>query len=216
MKKYDLIDVVSRGTHARLDVKPNLIVAEGEYTKGDILDANSVENLIDTKIADMLGVESASSKDNDPATGAIADLADVANTGSYNDLVDKPTIPVTGDLGETVVQYAIYSYDSFDSTGEVQYGSGTVQLTGNKLTSGDDEYAEAEITADNNHPEFIGQKFYIENDADPDGETLYQLYDNTLTAVDLAVAITEVSPTTTRPRTIKEYVDYKIAQLANS
>jgi len=216
MKKYDLIDVVSRGTHARLDVKPNLIVAEGEYVKGDILDANSTANLINTKIADAIGVTNASANDNDSATGVIADLASVASSGSYDDLIDKPTIPVAGDLGETVVSYAIYSYDSFDSTGEVQYGSGRVQLTGNKLTSGDDEYAEAEIIADNNHPEFIGQKFYIENDADPDGETLYQLYDNTLTAVDLAVAITEVSPTTTRPRTIKEYVDYKIAQLANS
>ena len=216
MKKYDLIDVVSRGTHARLDVRPNLIVAEGEYTKGDVLDANSVENLIDTKIADMLGVESASSKDNNPATGAIADLADVANTGSYNDLVDKPTIPVAGDLGETVVSYPVYSYTSYNETGEIEWGHGKVQLTGNKLVDGSDEYAEAEITADDNHEEFIGRKFYIENDADPDGETLYQLYDANLDAVNLMVSIQEFSPIVTRPRTIKEYVDYKFAQLSNN
>ena len=216
MKKYDLIDVVSRGTHARLDVKPNLIVSEGEYTKGDILDANSVENLIDTKIADMLGVVNPNASDNDSATGVIADLADVANSGSYNDLLDKPTIPITGDLGETVDTYAIYGYHSYDASGEVEYGSGRVQLTGNKKTSGTDEYAEAKILEDNVRPEFNNRTFYIENDADPDGETLYQLYDDNLDTVDLAVSITEVSPTTTRPRTIKEYVDYKIAELANS
>ena len=48
-KTYKLIDTVSKGTHARKDINPNLIVGSDNngYMRGDILDANAVKTLID-------------------------------------------------------------------------------------------------------------------------------------------------------------------------
>lgn len=56
MKKYKLIEVVSKGTHARHDIDPSIIIGEEKhtYSKGDVLDANAVEQLIETKIAALL------------------------------------------------------------------------------------------------------------------------------------------------------------------
>lgn len=213
MKKYDFLDLVSRGTHSRNEVKPQLVVEDGDFKKGTILDANSVASMVDAKVDDALGINSES----------VQSLVDVLKDGSsitglldmINDKPDRSELPVIGNLGEVVDTPAVYSYVSYDSTGDVQYGEGQVRLSGNILTSGDNEYAEAEIIADTDSS-FIGRKFYIDNTADPDGETLYQLYDSNLDTVDLGVKVTLVTAATYRQRTVKEYVDYKFAQLSNS
>lgn len=47
--KYDLIDLVNFGSHARKDVHPSVIITKEDslnYPAGDILDANSVAKLL--------------------------------------------------------------------------------------------------------------------------------------------------------------------------
>ena len=56
MNKIKLIDTVNKGSQARKRVQPNIIVnGSGSYTNGDILDANSVEKLVNDKIAAVIG-----------------------------------------------------------------------------------------------------------------------------------------------------------------
>lgn len=44
-KKYKLTDLISNGSNARKEVNPTVIVSEGQYAKGTILDANSILKL---------------------------------------------------------------------------------------------------------------------------------------------------------------------------
>lgn len=51
MKKYDLIDTVSRGSNVRKEINPQLIVeTDGNYNPGWILDANATAELINNKV----------------------------------------------------------------------------------------------------------------------------------------------------------------------
>lgn len=74
----------------------------GPYASGDILDANATKQLVDN-VADRVGAIMDMAPENfdtlkevaDAITSKAntADLATVATTGIYNDLIGKPTIP---------------------------------------------------------------------------------------------------------------------------
>jgi len=55
MKKYKLLDLVSKGTHARKNVQPEMVIEQGTFQDGIILDANATSKLIDDKIANVVG-----------------------------------------------------------------------------------------------------------------------------------------------------------------
>lgn len=57
MEKYKLIDFVSKGTHARKNVTPEVIVGDTNkgYAAGVMVDANTVAKMIDDKISSVVG-----------------------------------------------------------------------------------------------------------------------------------------------------------------
>ena len=69
-----------------------------------------------------------------------------------------------------------YNFTSYSADGETQYGTGTVETTGEKKTFNGVEYTEAEVKT-NTEPEWVGRKFYIISTATADGTTKYPLYD---------------------------------------
>lgn len=94
---------ISAKTNTGSRRKVDIIAGEsGPYTSGDILDANATKQLVDN-VADRVGAIMDMAPENfdtlkevaDAITSKAntADLATVATTGSYNDLIGKPTIP---------------------------------------------------------------------------------------------------------------------------
>lgn len=69
----------------------------------------------------------------------------------------------------------------------VEWGEGTAQTTGEVVN----DLAEIEVLTNEPIADFVGQKFYIDKDANPDGETKYPLYDAEGNAVGILVTITE-------------------------
>ena len=66
-----------------------------------------------------------------------------------------------------------YSFTSYgDSEGVEEWGTGTIETTG--ITN--DGYTELEIKTNSAEEAFIGQKFYITSNFNPDNTTIYQLY----------------------------------------
>ena len=57
MKQYKLIDLVSKGSKARKQIKSDLLVGETvtTYGVGDILDANATEELVTNKVSQIIG-----------------------------------------------------------------------------------------------------------------------------------------------------------------
>lgn len=82
------------------------------------------------------------------------------------------------------------SYSAEDPT--VEWGSGTAETTGNVVEG----MAEIEILTNEPVESYVGQKVYIDKDADPDGTTKYPLYDGEGQALGIVVTIEEyVEPT---------------------
>ena len=81
-----------------------------------------------------------------------------------------------------------YNFTSYaDAEGETEWDSGTVETTG-VVTDG---YTQVEVITNPEHPDFVGQKFYITSDAVTDGEHIYQLYtDAGVTGAGIYVSIT--------------------------
>lgn len=77
------------------------------------------------------------------------------------------------------------SYSAEDPT--VEWGEGTAQTTGEVVN----DLAEIKVFTNEPNADFVGQKFYIDKDANPDGETKYPLYDAEGNAVGILVTITE-------------------------
>jgi hypothetical protein len=77
------------------------------------------------------------------------------------------------------------SYSAEDPT--VESGEGTAQTTGEVVN----DLAEIEVLTNEPNADFVGQKFYIDKDANPDGETKYPLYDAEGNAVGILFTITE-------------------------
>ncbi|WP_407422081.1 hypothetical protein [Methanobrevibacter sp.] len=69
-----------------------------------------------------------------------------------------------------IKKYHFISYGESACTTEL--GRGTVKTTG-VTTSG---YIQVKVTSNSTDQSFVGQKFYVVDTAEPDGETVYQLY----------------------------------------
>ena len=69
-----------------------------------------------------------------------------------------------------IKKYHFISYG--ESTCTTELGRGTVKTTG-VTTSG---YIQVKVTSNSTDQSFVGQKFYVVDTAEPDGETAYQLY----------------------------------------
>lgn len=113
MKKYDLIDTVSRGSNARKEINPQLIVdTNGIYEPGCIFDANATKELVNSGISSFIGDAPDTLDTLEEIASKIQELdnigfSDVALSGDYSDLINTPTIPTvpttlssfTDDLG---------------------------------------------------------------------------------------------------------------------
>lgn len=99
MKKYDLIDTVSRGSNVRKEINPQLIVeTDGNYGPGQIFDANATIKLVQDGISSFIGDAPDTLDTLEEISTKIQELdnvgfSDVALSGDYNDLTNKPTIP---------------------------------------------------------------------------------------------------------------------------
>lgn len=99
MKKYDLINTVSRGSNARKEINPQLIVeTNGNYDPGQIFDANATIKLVQDGISSFIGDAPDTLDTLEEITAKIQELddigfSDVALSGDYNDLTNTPTIP---------------------------------------------------------------------------------------------------------------------------
>lgn len=92
---------------------------------------------------------------------------------------------------EPVFTPVVYGFESFDSTGTIKYGEGTVQTTGN--TS--DGKTEVEVLTNNstdpNAVDFVGLKFWINSNALVNSNTLYVLYDSEGNNTGIKVKVTQ-------------------------
>lgn len=97
--------------------------------------------------------------------------------------------PVTPE--EPVFTPVVYNFESFDSTGDVKYGEGTVQTTGN-VSDGRTEVAVLTNTStDPNAIDFVGLKFWINSNALVNSNTLYVLYDSEGNNTGIKVKVTQ-------------------------
>lgn len=134
-------------------------------------------------------------------------------TFDYSDLADYVTNTALGtkigNLGTTV---PVYSFESYSSNGAVKYGEGTVKPTGETGTDVAEVIVVTNTSTDPNAVEFVGQKFWIADDATI-GDTLYQLLDAEGQEVGIAVKITAID---IRDLTVKEYIDALDLKKANT
>ena len=71
----------------------------------------------------------------------------------------------------------LYGFESFDSTGEIKYGEGTVQTTGNTADGKTEVEVVSNTSTDPNAIDFVGMKFWINSNALVNSNNLYVLYD---------------------------------------
>lgn len=92
---------------------------------------------------------------------------------------------------EPVFTPEVYGFESYDSTGEIKYGDGTVQTTGNVA----DGKTEVEVLTNNpldpNAIDFVGMHFWINSNALVNSNTLYVLYDSEGNNTGIKVKITQ-------------------------
>ncbi len=69
-----------------------------------------------------------------------------------------------------IKKYYFISYS--DDTGTTEWGRGTVKTTG-VTTNG---YIQVKVLSNSTEQSFVGSKFFVVDTAEPDAETLYQLY----------------------------------------
>lgn len=69
-----------------------------------------------------------------------------------------------------IKKYFFISYG--DSAGTEELGRGTVKTTG--VTT--DGYIQIKVLTNSTEQSFVGSKYFVVDTAEPDGETLYQLY----------------------------------------
>ena len=70
---------------------------------------------------------------------------------------------------EQIKKYYFISYA--DASGTTEWDRGTVKTTG--VTS--NNYSQVVVTSNSDHPDFVGEKYYVVSNAKTDG-TIYQLY----------------------------------------
>lgn len=83
--------------------------------------------------------------------------------------------PITSD--EPTFTPVVYNFESFDSTGAIKYGEGTVQTTGNISDGKTEVEVLTNVSTDPNAIDFVGLKFWINSNALVNSNTLYVLYD---------------------------------------
>ena len=112
-------------------------------------------------------------------------------SNAFADVYSKATgMPFIGELmcaaagNETV----IYNFTSFDSTGTTEYATGTAKLTSEKA----DSRMQIEVLT-NSVDGFVGNKYWLADDAVADGTTLYPLYETSesVESVGISVKITK-------------------------
>lgn len=98
----------------------------------------------------------------------------------------KPEVPE-----ETEFTPVFYSFESFDSTGEVKYGEGTVKTTGNTADGKTEVEVVTNIAIDPNATNFVGLKFWVNSNALVNSNNLYVLYDAQGNNTGIKVKITQ-------------------------
>ena len=229
-KKVLLKDLVDTGTNLRKQITSKVRVSDqGVYPIGEIWDANTVVDVIvngsheqhdtvreldefahdiDNRLVSEVARAKAAEQEldrikaNKATTLAGYGITDAYTKNQINDII--------GDLGQIPDQYATYSFDLYDSEGETKYSSGKATLTPVET----DDYYQIVITE--NTPvndwqdELVGKKFFMSKDAVMDGQTLVQLYKQDMSSAGIALKMMQLSPTTYKNPTIKEYIDYSI------
>lgn len=75
-----------------------------------------------------------------------------------------------------VIPNVLYNFESFgDVEGTTSWGEGTVKTTGNKSNG----YIEVEVVTNEPDSSFIGQKFYVSEEATADDNKIYELFADT-------------------------------------
>lgn len=92
---------------------------------------------------------------------------------------------------EPVFTPVIYNFESFDSTGTIKYGEGTVQTTGNTSDGRTEVEVLTNISTDPNAIDFVGLKFWINSNALVNSNTLYVLYDSEGNNTGIKVKVTQ-------------------------
>ena len=103
----------------------------------------------------------------------------------------KPIVenPITPE--EPVFTPVVYNFESFDSTGEIKYGEGTVQTTGNVAEGKTEVEVLTNTSTDPNAIDFVGLKFWINSNALVNSNTLYVLYDSEGNNTGIKVKVTQ-------------------------
>ena len=85
----------------------------------------------------------------------------------------------------------VYNFESFDSTGDIKYGEGTVQTTGNISDGKTEVEVLTNTSTDPNAIDFVGLKFWINSNALVNSNTLYVLYDSEGNNTGIKVKVTQ-------------------------
>lgn len=99
---------------------------------------------------------------------------------------EEPTTPE-----EPVFTPIVYNFESFDSTGAIKYGEGTVQTTGNTSDGKTEVEVLTNVSTDPNAIDFVGLKFWINSNALVNSNTLYVLYDSEGNNTGIKVKVTQ-------------------------
>lgn len=100
-----------------------------------------------------------------------------------------PEEPATPE--EPVFTPVVYNFESFDSTGAIKYGEGTVQTTGNTSDGRTEVEVLTNVSTDPNAIDFVGLKFWINSNALVNSNTLYVLYDSEGNNTGIKVKVTQ-------------------------
>lgn len=95
MKQYKLIDLVSKGSKARKQIKSDLLVGETvtTYGVGDILDANATEELVTNKVSQIIGNASDALDTLEELGGALpTKVSQLQNDANYITSTDVVTV----------------------------------------------------------------------------------------------------------------------------
>ena len=95
------------------------------------------------------------------------------NAAGFEDYTGTITVTEENTAFTITINKIVYDFISYDSeTKDNEYATGTAQATGDS----ENGYIEIEVLT-NTVSEFVGNYYYITADANPDGETAYQLYE---------------------------------------
>lgn len=106
-------------------------------------------------------------------------------------ILNPPIVEEEEEILEPVFTPVVYNFESFDSTGEVKYGEGTVQTTGNAKDGKTEVEVLTNVSTDPNAIDFVGLKFWINSNALVNSNTLYVLYDSEGNNTGIKVKVTQ-------------------------